>query len=399
VIQPTPIKLTPKEATFAKQLIELGGSEKKFVDNGVGIIYQLKSKYGKCEPVIRSLLKALESKGVIAIAKGPNQSGRGRYMAVGLTILRDDIDSANENRVADPSKVRLIKPSDKPGTSPTSGNRVSGRTVAILIDFDNANISAEEAGFKFSPKKLNEYCRKFGAAKFRMAFLSPRSRGDISRHANLLNAAGYDSVLCPLYIKEKDSVDEILKEKVRQLLEYADVFVIVTADGDMRKDARFENQILDQGKKLEYIDVKSLARELAAEEDEASSPQESKRYKEFRDAIDIIMSGRCTLNQTEDINVKFICEAYDVAIKVADKTEMCFRDLLESTWKELPDHRKRMFRSDDLKTLLSALHHEDIFQAHRSFRFTYYKSNRQHPFPAKRAEYRFGSDNPTTRIR
>lgn len=393
------IKLTPREFTFAKQLVEICGPEKKFFDNSISILYKLGAKYGKPKPVIRSLLGALETKGVITIERGPNPFGRGRHMATGLKILREDIESVadnnNDSRVTSPPKVRLIKPSSKPGTPLIPENPTAKQSLAILIDFDNADISAQEAGFKFSPKKLNEYCRKFGVAEFRMAFLSPRSRGDLNRHANQLNSAGFDPVLCPLYIKDKDSVDEILKEKVRKLSKYVDVIVIVTADGDMKKDARFENQILDQGKKLEYIDVKTLARELATDEDEPPEPQESKRYKEFKDAVEIVVSGRCTLSQTEDTNVKFVCEAYDVAVMIADKAEMCFRDLLESAWSGLPDHHKRMFRSDDLKTMLSLLHHKDIFQSHRSHRFTFYKPNHRHPFSAKRAGYRFGPINPT----
>ena len=397
-------KLTPKEAAFAKWLVELCGAEKRFSDNSVGIIFRLRAGYKKGDLAIRSLLHALEAKGIISTEKGPNAIGRGRYMATGIKILREDFTDSGFVQKATALKPHPAKTSD---TSPLpvpsgNGNLPDRQTdlkqaMAILIDFDNTVISATEAGYTFSPKKLNEYCRKFGVAEFRMAFLSPRSRGNINQHAFQLNAAGFDPIICPMYIKEKDSVDEILKEKVRQLLKYVDVIVISTADGDMKNDARFENQVLDQGKKLEYVNVKALARELAGTEDEPCGiPSESKRYAEFRTAIGIIMSGRCTLNQTEDINVKFLCEAYDAAVMITEKRELSFRELVQATWYRLTDNRKKMFRLDDLKSLLSALNHEDIIKSHSSFKFTYYKPNLQHQFPTKRAAYdKLPNPNPT----
>ncbi|MEK7090133.1 MAG: hypothetical protein AAB930_00945 [Patescibacteria group bacterium] len=400
------IKLAPREAAFAKWLVELCGAEKRFSDNGVGIIFRFRAGYKKNDSTIRSLLNALEARGIISIGKGPNATGRGRYMFSSIKILREDFTDPVLVQKAIAPEPRPAKTSNTPPLPAPSGNgnlpdRQAGpkQTMAILIDFDNTVISATEAGYTFSPKKLNEYCRKFGVAEFRMAFLSPRSRGDINQHAFQLNSAGFDPVICPMYIKEKDSVDEILKEKVRQLLKYVDVIVISTADGDMKKDARFENQVLDQGKKLEYVDVKALARELAGTEGEPCGiPSESRRYAGFQSAIDIIMSGRCTLNQTEDINVKFVCEAYDAAVMVAEKRELSFRELVQASWDRLTDNRKRMFRPDDLKSLLSALNHKDIIKSHPTPRFTYYKPNPSHQFPAKRATYGDHSKPNSSRV-
>ncbi|MEK7640906.1 MAG: NYN domain-containing protein [Patescibacteria group bacterium] len=216
---------------------------------------------------LRRYLQGLWDKGFIQIIEG---GGNGREW-VGATVLMRTV----PENVSAPKKNAAKKPELIVTSEPKRS------VVAVLVDYDNAESGAKDAGFRMSFFKLKEHLRTFGDIWMADVYLSPfsaRKDGVITQ----LWAAGFQAISCPMGTKEKDSVDSQINWRARQYLEIqgVDVVVIVSRDSDFNPLAVFA---ADRHKKVIFVDVAAEKMNVRGVDQEVEIPH-SREYESFQDA-------------------------------------------------------------------------------------------------------------------
>jgi hypothetical protein len=361
------------------QLRDWFGDEGTFEDRTNGIFRALTAKSGKSYATISSYLRYLEMDGFIEMGRAVGR--RGVPMIISLRVkkvdmlphaLRAKLTKEQADELLPAPRTTLIKKLPK----------VPDPSVALLIDFDNATIGAEEASYVLSFAKLVEYVRlSFGKPIERMAFVSPRSWGK----SEWLFRADILPVLCPPYIKDKDSVDEKIKERVRLCAEYLYVrkIVVVTADGDIAKDPGLVVMAANFGTELHFLDTRKLKDVLEGEE-ERITLQSSSLFNSFGGAVECIESGTPARSTNEETKTDFLCTIYKTIKEVCAVGQYSFRPLLEEVWeRRLSTAWRGIFNKEDARIALSVFTRRGILRSYQGRSRTYYTPNLSHPFCVK----------------
>ncbi len=318
---------------------EAGGSGKE-VRNPVRAVRAQLLKTGQqlSELTLRKYLGGLWEEGFVQVIEG----GHRGVEWVGLTVLKREAPPSGS--VMKPKITKVAQPDPAPVSEPKRP------VVAALVDYDNTELGAKDAGFRISFFKLKEHLRTFGDIWLADVFLSPfstRKDGVVTQ----LCAAGFQAISCPMGTKEKDSVDSQINWRARQYLEIpgVDVVVIVSRDSDFNPLAVFAS---DRHKKVIFVDVTAEKMNVRGVDQEVEIPH-SREYESFKDAYKFLENS---MSPSDAETIKRFEFLKDIVCSLRDQAKpQSFKGMHGDVEMKLRPKWGDQFRGESFRQALSVL--------------------------------------------
>lgn len=235
----------------------------------------------------------------------------------------------------------------------SQANGIAQPTV-VLVDFDNLEFSARDAGFTVAYDRLHDHLRTYGSLLFLDAFISPMSKHEDT--INVMNQAGFSTIYCPFVRKDRDGVDNaIMKRALAHLYLHPTVtVVIVSRDRDF---AELVGKAKDLGRTLVLLDPLTIRKEI--EGDNVITKLDNSRSRgHFLSAIASIENGTRPRNQFErDIQTFVSAIMTNVYTREERNPEshVSFHFLSRYAWQGLRERWENQFSEGNLKDAIGAL--------------------------------------------
>lgn len=267
----------------------------------------------------------------------------------------------------------IIQPLPVPHAKPTP-NQSSG--IVVLIDYDNAVSRAQENKFSLSFGKLKEYLRGFGTILFADALLSPTATGRAETIAQLWDS-GFRVIACPMGHKDKDAVDAKLNWLARQYLDQPNIHAlyIVSMDQDFRELADFA---ADMGKKVEFVDVAAINAQVAGF-DQKIAISFSRQSENWTSALKFLEQGIEPVQVDTIQRVRFLRDIIRACEAKPAHQFMAFQVLHDFIWKMISQTWEKVYHSGELRSVMTAMNHNNVLQKNNGLKLTYYELNLNNP--------------------
>lgn len=190
--------------------------------------------------------------------------------------------SSPPNALPGRGPIRPIPPTPAPSHRPAAP---VAEGIAVLVDVDNVQAQLDTEGNPVSWTRLKDFLRGLGPLSFSDAFISPRS---FTKPAVLWDA-GFDVIACPMAAKDKDDVDEKIRNRALRYLFLTGITRIVIVSDD-RDFLPLVAQAADRGKSVELISPTRIA-PLIVGTDPPHTLDDSRQMRRFLRAIGDLRSG------------------------------------------------------------------------------------------------------------
>jgi len=245
-----------------------------------------------------------------------------------------------------------LRPIPPPGAPRPDSRLIDG--IAVLVDVDNVQAQLDTEGQPVSWGRLKDFLRGLGPLSFSDAFTSPRS----FTSPVALWDAGFDVIACPMAAKDKDDVDEKIRNRALRYLFLTGISRIVIVSDD-RDFLPLVAQAADRGKTVELVSPLRIA-PLIVGTDPPHPLDDSRQMRRFLRAISDLRAGN---PQTGDPNREFLAAvATRARVDLADGHGRALRGVKDRIRPHLFPRWGRHFRTGNIADALKALVRSGAFQ-------------------------------------
>lgn len=356
--------------SFFEQLLKKAGKRKEIVNQKEGIIKYFARVTGESEYDIRIMLLKLEDMSLIKKCFSSNRTGHGGQIISKIKIIKTEFPFK-------PSRI-FLKNTENHGKN----------LAAVLVDYDNVCGVMIKHGFQISFAKLRDFCRGFGRIIFPDIFLSRNTflSQTADKKVEIIDSLwqlGFEVIVCPKQLKDKDAVDIKMKARMRKYAEHSSVgkIIIVSEDADLLYDPEINEFVRDLGKEIVRVMPSKYRAELEGIDD-CSYISENLNIKVFTKIIEQTFQKKI-LSLEDKKRAEFIKDAIYAVNETINGKKFAFMTMLNAVWAVLYKKWHKNFCIQDLKAALNALVTFNILSPaignmelkNGNKEFTYYKLN------------------------